>query len=321
MALRAARAYRQKDVIAKFEGNFHGQHESVLVSTLGVAGSGDSPDAHLDSAGIPHAIADDVIVLPYNKPDRAASLIAEHAHELGGVILEPVSAFGLGCVPASPGFLAAVREVTAEHDIPLIFDEVVTNFRLALGGAAEYFGVKPDLVCLGKILGGGFPIGGYGGRRDIMEKVVTPKVGLWDLSEQIFQSGCFSGNPLSMTAGLAALEELEKGMILPYANGLAAKLREGMEKIAAQLSADLLVTGAASMFQIHFGVDKIRDKRDALQADKEAAEQFHLGLRSKGVMASAHPLFLSAAHREEHLQIFLEVSEHVLRTMAKEGII
>ena len=134
-----------------------------------------------------------MLVLPYNDAERAVELISQHADELGAVILEPVSAFGLGVVERSPNFLKAVREVTAKYEIPLIFDEVVTNFRLGLGGATEYFGVTPDLVCLGKIIGGGFAIGGYGGKREIMDKVVTPKTGLWNLSEQIFQSGCFLG--------------------------------------------------------------------------------------------------------------------------------
>jgi glutamate-1-semialdehyde 2,1-aminomutase len=315
MALRAARAYRQKNKIGKFEGNFHGQHESVLISTLGVAGEADVPQPHIDSAGIPQVAAQDVLILPYNDADRAASLIAQHADELGAVILEPVSAFGLGCVAAEPDFLRSVRQVTTEHGIPLVFDEVVTNFRLALGGAAEYFGVEPDLVCLGKILGGGFPIGGFGGRRDIMDQVVTPTAGLWDLKEQIFQSGCFSGNPISMVAGLTVLNELEKGTVYPHVNRLADQLRNGLTAIGERLGFDMLVTGVTSLLQIHFGVKEIRSKRDALNEDKDTAKRFHLGLRANGIMASPHPLFLSTAHTEEHVQQILDVSETVLVKM------
>jgi len=317
MALRAARAYRQRDKIGKFEGNFHGQHESVLVSTLGTSGEADALLPHVDSAGIPRAAAQDVLILPYNDMDRAPSLIAQHADELGAVIIEPVSAFGLGCIPAEPGFLRAVREVTAEHDIPLIFDEVVTNFRLALGGAAEYFGVEPDLVCLGKIVGGGFPIGGFGGRRDIMDKVVTPTAGLWDLQEQIFQSGCFSGNPVSMVAGLAVLNELEKGTVYPHVNSLADQLRAGLAEIGERLGFHMLVTGVTSFLQVHFGVISIMNKRDALNEDKETARQFHLGLRANRIMASPHPLFLSAAHTEEHVHRILDISETVLSEMKR----
>jgi glutamate-1-semialdehyde 2,1-aminomutase len=146
MALRTARAYRKKDRIAKFEGNFHGQHDSVLISTLSTAGEPNNLLPNIDSAGIPKSCTQDVLILPYNDIDRTVSLIRKDAKELGAVIVEPVSAFGLGSIPADREFLKAVREITMENDIPLIFDEVVTNFRLALGGAAEFFGVKPDLV-------------------------------------------------------------------------------------------------------------------------------------------------------------------------------
>ncbi len=315
MALRAARAYRKRDKIAKFEGNFHGQHETVLISTLGVEGAHEAPASRIDSAGVPKSTREGVLVLPYNDVVSAAALIDQHADELGGVILEPVSAFGLGVVAAEADFLRAVREVTQKHEIPLIFDEVVTNFRLSLGGATKYFGVTPDLVCLGKILGGGFAIGGYGGRRDIMDRVVTPHTGLWNLSEQIFQSGCFSGNPISMTAGLVVLNELEKGEVHPHVDHLAAILQTGLTEIGERLGFPIMVNRAASFLQIHFGVTAIRNKRDHLRADKEMAQRFHLGLRAYGVMASYHPLFLSSAHTEKHIAEVLQVAEHVLYKM------
>lgn len=319
MALRAARAYRKRDRIAKFEGNFHGQHEAVLISTLGAAGPPEAPLARLDSAGVPAQTAEGVLVLPYNDADCAATLIEQHADELGAVIMEPVSAFGLGVVAAEADFLKAVREVTAQRDIPLIFDEVVTNFRLGLGGATEYFGVTPDLVCLGKIIGGGFACGGYGGRREIMDQVVTPRTGLWNLSEQIFQSGCFSGNPISMTAGLAVLRELEGGQIHPHINRLAETLQAGLMDLGRRQGFPMLVNRAASVFQVHFGVEVIRDKRDQLRADKQAANLFHYGLRAHGVMASSHPLFISAAHTDQHVGMVLEASERVLRQMPEPG--
>jgi glutamate-1-semialdehyde 2,1-aminomutase len=319
MALRAARAYRKRDMIVKFEGNFHGQHESVLISTLGVEGDPLAPQPHLDSAGIPQAAKGDVVILPYNNPDLACEKIKELAPRLGAVIVEPVSAFGLGVVPAELSFLQALRQVTAELDIPLIFDEVVTNFRLALGGASQHFGIVPDLVALGKVIGGGFAIGGYGGRQDIMDKTVTPKGSLWDLSEQIFQSGCFSGNPISMTAGLVVLEELEKGQVLPHINRLTGELAAGLRQIGERLGFQLLVNTAASIIQVHFGLDQIRNKRDALKADRAAAGLFHLGLRANGVLASYHPLFLSAAHTDEHVQRVLEISETVLKQMKDQA--
>jgi len=315
MALRAARAFSKRDRIAKFEGNFHGQHEAVLISTLGAEGPDNEPVSRVDSAGVPHLTRENVLVLPYNDVERTVELISQHADELGAVILEPVSAFGLGVVEAQPEFLKALREVTAKYDIPLIFDEVVTNFRLGLGGATEYFGITPDLVCLGKIIGGGFAIGGYGGKREIMDKVVTPKTGLWNLTEQIFQSGCFSGNPISMVAGLAVLSELEKGEIYPHINEIAEKLQKGIAEIGGRLGYPVLVNRASSFFQVHFGVEKIANKRDNLKVDKKTADQFHYGLRANGVMASTHPLFVSSAHTDQHVEIILDVSERVLKEM------
>lgn len=315
MALRTARAYSKRDKIVKFEGNFHGQHDFVLVSTLGTAGSAGAPEPHIDSAGIPSGITSQMLILPYNDPQYAVEKISRNASEIGAVIVEPVSAFGLGVVPASIEFLNALREVTLRYDIPLIFDEVVTNFRLALGGASDYFGVKPDLVSLGKIIGGGFAIGGYGGKREIMEKVVTPQAGLWDLSTQIFQSGCFSGNPISMTAGLVVLEELEKGQIHPYINHLTQKLAEGLREIGNRKSIPLLVNAVTSILQIHFGGETIHNKRDTQKIDKAASMKFHLGLRANGVIASYHPLFLSAAHTEHHIDRVLEIADTVMGMM------
>ncbi len=185
----------------------------------------------------------------------------------------------------------------------------------------EYFGIQPDLVCLGKILGGGFAIGGFGGKREIMDKVVTPKVGLWDLSEQIFQSGCFSGNPVSMVAGLAVLEELEQGEAYPAINKLTETLCSGMTALGARLGVPLLVSRVASIFQFHFAPGAIRNKRDALKADKKAAGTFHLGLRAHGILASAHPLFMSTAHTQRHVDRVLEVSETVLKQMKKDNLL
>jgi glutamate-1-semialdehyde 2,1-aminomutase len=315
MALRTARAFSKKDKIVKFEGNFHGQHEFVLVSTLGTSGPAEAPSPHVDSAGVPQEVTSQTFILPFNNANYAFEQISLHAGEIGAVILEPVSAFGLGVVPADLEFLKAVREVTAKYEIPLIFDEVVTNFRLGLGGASQYFGVKPDLVSLGKILGGGFAIGGYGGKREIMEKIVTPRVGLWDLSEQIFQSGCFSGNPVSMTAGLVVLEELEKGQVLPHANRMTDLLASGLREIGERKGLQILVNSVASILQVHFGVNTIRNKRDAQKVNRSACFDFHFGLRANGVMASYHPLFLSAAHTEQHIQRVLETADTIMEQM------
>jgi glutamate-1-semialdehyde 2,1-aminomutase len=317
MALRAARAFRNRDKVARFEGNYHGQHDYALVSTMSTGGSPDAPIPVVDSAGIPHSVLKDLIVLPYNNNARVASILEKHAEELAAVIIEPVSAFGLGSIPADPGFLQQLREICSETGILLIFDEVVTNLRLGLGGAAEYFGVKPDLVAMGKIISGGFAAAAYGGKAEIMDQVLSPVDGRWDLTEKMFQSGSFSGNPVSMLAGLTVLEELERGEALPYLDQLSAVLRSGLHELAQESELDMLITGVKSIFQIHFGVPEIRNKRESVRADQVMAHEFHMGLIAYGIAASAHPLFLSTAHTEEDVERILEVSRTVLEEMAR----
>ena len=312
MAIRVARAYRRRDKIARFEGNYNGQHDLVQVSGTTTAGPDDAPQPSLDCLGIPTSILQDLLILPYNDTERAVSLITAHADELAGVLIEPVSVYGLGCVPAEQEFLNAVREVTSRHDIPLIFDEVVTNFRLGLGGASEYNGVIPDLVCLGKIVGGGFPIGGYGGRRDLMDRFLNP---IHQRSEKVFQSGTFSGNVISMAAGLAVLKELEKGNVYPYINELGERMRSGLRGIADTLGVQMLVVGLKSLFCVHFGIDGIKNRRDKLRADKSKADEFSHGLLVNGICATSHGLYLSTAHTQQDVDRILEVAETVLKEM------
>ncbi len=316
MAIRVARAYRKRDKIARFEGNYDGQHDLVQVSGTTTAGPDDAPQPSPDCLGIPASILQDLLILPYNDAERAVLLITAHADELAGVIMEPVSVYGLGCVPAEREFMKAIREVTSKHDIPLIFDEVVTNFRLGLGGASEYYGVIPDLACLGKIVGGGFPIGGYGGRRDLMDRFLTPT---GERGEKVFQSGTFSGNVISMAAGLAMIKELEKGEIYPYINELAEKARSGLRRIAENLGVQMFVSGIKSLFQVHFGIDGIKNVRDKMKADQSQATEFSQGLLVNGIYAPAHPLYLSAAHTPQDVDGMLEVAETVLREMKKHA--
>jgi glutamate-1-semialdehyde 2,1-aminomutase len=317
MAIRVARAYRKRDKIAKFEGNYDGQHDLVQVSTSTCAGPAADPEPSPESLGIARSTLGDLLILPYNDIDGATALIAAHAAELAGVIMEPVSGFGMGCIPARREFMRAIRAVTLEHDIPLILDEVVTNFRLGLGGASEYFGVTPDLVCLGKVLGGGFPIGGFAGRRDLMERFVTPAGQPSDRAEKIIQSGTFSGNAITMSAGLATIEVLEQGDVYRHLDGLAERLRHGLKEIADRLHIRLTITGVRSMFQVHFGVDDVSNLRDKLTADAAAATEFSHGLLAGGVLATPRPLFVSAAHTQGDVDRVLEVAESVLREMQR----
>lgn len=317
MAIRVARAYRQRDKIARFEGSYHGQHDIVEISGVTMSGPADAPLPSPDYLGLPSSITKDLLILPYNNTEASVSLITGHADELAAVIIEPVSAFGLGSVPAESEFVKAIRDVTLRHDIPMIFDEVVTGFRLGLGGGSAYYGIKPDLVTLGKIVGGGFPIGVYGGRRDLMDKFVTPTGQPTDTKEKIHQSGTFSGNAITMLAGLAAIKELEKPGTYDYIDNLTARVRTGLEGTADDLGIEMIVTGVKSLFQYHFGLRSIKNRRDKQNADGASAGLFSQGLLANGICAGARPLFLSTAHTNSDVDRMLDVSVTVLKEMKR----
>ncbi len=317
LAMRAARAFTGRDRVAKFEGGYHGQHDFGFTGSF-VAGAGPDhgPVPIPGCAGTQRSSLDDLLLLPYNDP-AALDIVRDHAHELAAVVMEPVAAFGIGAIPVDHGFLTALRKLTAEKGILLIFDEIVTGFRLGLGGASSYFGVDPDLGAIGKIVGGGFPIGGFGGRRDIMEKVVTPTKQPSDVKEKIFASGTFSGNPISMAAGLAMIDELEKTDIYEYIAGLGNKVREGLRNAARDTGFKFQATGVGSIFHVHFTDEPIRNKRSAMRGDPAKQYEFSIGMISKGVLLPpAHPGFLSAAHTDADIDEVLRVAREVLKEMA-----
>jgi len=317
MAIRVARAYRKRDKIAKFEGNYDGQHDVVQVSTSTSAGPADAPEPSLNHIGVAQSTLRDVVILPYNDPERASALITAHADELAAVIMEPVAGFGMGCVPATREFIRAIREVTAKHDIPLILDEVVTNFRLGLGGASEYYGIKPDLVTLGKILGGGFPIGGYAGRRDLMDRFVTLTGQPSDSHEKISQSGTFSGNAVSMAAGLATIKVLEEGTVYRHVDALSERLCGGLKKLAGEHTVRVAITGVKSMFQLHYGVGHLANLRDQQGEDRARATEFSHGMLTRGIYAIPRPWFMSAAHTEEDMDTVLDAAEEVFKEVRR----
>ncbi|MET0153379.1 MAG: aminotransferase class III-fold pyridoxal phosphate-dependent enzyme [Candidatus Binatia bacterium] len=314
---RAARAFTGKERIAKFEGNYHGQHDFGLTGAF-VAGAGSEhrPEPIAGCAGTERSSLNDLLLLPYN--DAAAlDIIRDHANELAAVFIEPVAGFGIGAIPAERDWLAALRELTVEKGILLVFDEIVTGFRLGLGGASSWFGVHPDLGAIGKIIGGGFPIGGFGGRRDIMEKVVTPTKEPSDVKEKIFASGTFSGNPLSMVAGLAMISELERADIYDTLAQRGQRLRTGLREAGRRQGLELQATGIGSIFHVHFAGEPIHDKRSAMRADPARQYAFSIGMISKGVLLPpAHPGFLSIAHSEGDVDEVLRVASDVLREMA-----
>src|SRR5580698_7333850 len=256
-AMRAARAFTKRDKILKFEGGYHGMSDYSLMS-LAPKRSANFPGAVPDSAGIPRSLRDEMLVAPFNNIEAVAGIVREHKDEIAAVILEPFQRI----IAPAPGFLAALRKLTAENGIPLIFDEVVTGFRLAYGGAQDYYEVVPDLCTLGKVIGGGFPLAAIGGRADIMAHFDKAKVGD---DAFLMQIGTLSGNPVAAAAGLATLEILKR----PGAyERIFATGRELMGALAELLKANGVaaqVTGEPPLFDAVFSAEPVRDYRGALR--------------------------------------------------------
>jgi glutamate-1-semialdehyde 2,1-aminomutase len=308
-----------KQKVAKFDGHFHGHaHDSLSVSSIVPSGF---DGTHLvpvpDWAGIPSAAVENVLILPFDDASAAVKMLEESADSLAALILEPVPFSSLGGIPAEVTLLETIREATRELGIVLIYDEVITAFRLELGGAGTYFGVEPDLVALGKIIGGGLPLGSYGGREEIMERVVTPTRRPSDSTRKIFQSGTFSANPMSLAAGIAMLDELER---LDYGElgARTARLRDGLRRICERLRLPAQVTGVESLFHIHFTEREIRSHRDAQTTNQEMNRELCFGLMASGVFwPLLHGGFLSSSHSEPDVDRILEVAADVLTRMAE----
>ncbi len=304
-AMRVARAYRRRDKILKFEGGYHGMSDYSLMS-LSPKRPGNFPQPVPDSPGIPRSVRDEVLVAPFNDADLAASLIAEHHDELGGVIVEPFQRL----LAPKPGFLQALREVTAKYDIPLIFDEVVTGFRFAWGGAQEYYGVTPDLCTLGKIIGGGFPLAAIAGREDMMAQFDRAAVG----DERfLFQVGTLSGNPIAAVAGLATLEVLKGPGAYETVFATGRTLMEGIGRILRDARLPAQVIGAPVMFDIVFTDREVHDYRGLLTADTAMAKRFTRAVRERGILKSENKCYVSLAHDAEDvkhtLAAFAEAAE------------
>ena len=317
MALRVARAFTGKSKVAKFVGHYHGQHDLILFNGVGEHADAVAPVP--DCAGLPDNLADNIIVLPWNDLDRSVELITQHADQLAAVICEPVPYFQLGGNPPDPGFLQGLRDITSQTGVLLVFDEVITGFRLCLGGAAEYFSVIPDLHTFGKLVGGGFPIGVYGGRKDIMEKVVSLG-GHGGGHSRIFQSGTFSGAPPSMVAGIEMLSALASSAVYRVAGDRAEQLRAGWRSITGELGLAAQITGIESIFGIYFTDRPIRTLADAYTSDGLAARAFSLGLLAHGVYCKpAHPGVTAVTHTPDDIAEVLRVSRTVLEEIQAAG--
>ncbi len=287
-AMRLARAFRRRDKILKFEGGYHGMSDYGLMS-LWPDRPGNFPQAAPDSAGIPASVRDDVLVSPYNDLATAQDLIRAHHDEIGGVIVEPMQRL----IPPEPGFLQGLRAITREYGIPLIFDEVVTGFRLAYGGAQEYYGVVPDICTLGKVIGGGFPLAAIAGRDDIMAHLDSGRV---DGSRFMPQIGTLSGNPVAAVAGLATLAVLRRPGAYEriFANGEA--IRAGLADALQAAGIEAVVAGEPPMFDAVFKLGPVRNYRESVSGDTALGKRFNALARERGVFKSDNKIYVSLAH-------------------------
>ncbi len=288
-AIRLARGYTGRDVILKFEGCYHGHSDSLLVK----AGSGALTIGEPDSLGVPAAFAQHTLTAEYNNIEQLEEMFAASGDKIAAVILEPVAG-NMGCVPPVPGFLEAARELCTEHGALLIFDEVMTGFRVALGGAQAVYDVKPDLTTLGKIIGGGMPVGAFGGRRDVMEKI-APLGG-------VYQAGTLSGNPVAMAAGLATLELIQAPGFYDGLDTQTTKLTAGLSEAAADAGITLACNQVGSMFGFFFAPGPVTTFSQVMNADTEAFNRFFNAMLDQGVNLAPSPFesgFVSAAHDDE----------------------
>lgn len=302
-AIRLARGFTGKDDIVKFEGCYHGHSDSLLVK----AGSGAATLSLPDSLGVPADFARHTISLPYNDSDAFARALEETHERVAAVIVEPVAA-NMGVVPPEKGFLEALRNHCTRHGILLIFDEVITGFRLAYGGAQESYGIIPDLTVLGKVLGGGMPIGAVGGKAKIMD-ALAPDGG-------VYQAGTLSGNPVAVAAGIATLNVLSEENPYEKLDRLSRMLADGLRQITHALSIPSYVTQVGSMMSLFFSEQPVRDFQAVLRADAEKYRNYFHGMLRRGIYLAPSPYeatFLSTAHTERDIERTLEAAEDSLR--------
>jgi glutamate-1-semialdehyde 2,1-aminomutase len=304
-ALRAARGYLGRDLIVKFAGCYHGHADALLAQ----AGSGLATFGLPGSAGVPRAAVAQTLVAPYNDPEAVRALVAAHPGQIAAVIVEPVAA-NMGVVRPEAGFLEGLREMTAADGALLIFDEVITGFRLGPGGAQARFGITPDLTCLGKVIGGGLPVGAYGGRRDVMERVAPLGA--------VYQAGTLSGNPLTMAAGQATLRRLTAAVYAEL-EARTARLADGLIAAARRAGARVSVVREASMLTVFFLAAPPRDYAEAGAADTARFARFFRAMLDRGVLlppSQFEAWFVSTAHTDEDLAETLAAAGEAFRTVA-----
>jgi len=301
-AVRVARAATRRDKIVKFEGCYHGHADSFLVQ----AGSGATTLGVPTSPGVPAAVVADTLLARYNDLDSVRRVIDRHRGQIAAIFVEPIAG-NMGVVPPRDGFLFGLREICDREGILLVFDEVISGFRAATGGAQQIFSVRPDLTCLGKIIGGGLPVGAYGGRADIMA-LVAP-------AGPVYQAGTLSGNPLAMTAGIWALEELSARLYKHLAK-LGAQLADGLAGAARDAGVALQVNAFGSVLTPFFTDQPVRDYQSALTSNTEAYGRFFRGMLDRGIYpppSQFEAWFLSAAHTAGDVEKTVKAARDVLK--------
>jgi glutamate-1-semialdehyde 2,1-aminomutase len=306
-AIRLARGFTKRDKIIKFDGCYHGHVDSLLVK----AGSGALTFGNPDSAGVPAAFTQHTIVLPFNDADAVKAAFAANKNEIAGIIVEPVPG-NAGLYLPKPGYLEFLRGITKANGALLIFDEVMTGFRLALGGAQELFKITPDLTCLGKIIGGGLPVGAFGGRTEIMD-LLAPL-------GPVYQAGTLSGNPLAMAAGIMALEELgaisKNGNKYVLLEKLGAQLEAGMRAAAKSAKIPVQFNSCGSMFCAYFTSEPFHTLADAIKRDRERFKKFFHGMLAGGIYLAPSQFeagFISTAHTAADIEQTVKTAAKVLR--------
>lgn len=297
-ALRAARAYRGRDKILKFEGGYHGMHDYALMS-MSPANPHDFPRPTPDSPGIPRSIQDEVLIAPFNDLDAAAATIAARHDELGAVIVEPFQRL----LPPKPGFLQGLRDATAQYGVPLIFDEVVTGFRFAYGGAQEYYGVEPDLCSLGKVIAGGFPLSAVAGKAEFMAQFDSAAA---QPGGHLPQIGTLSGNPIAAAAGLKTLEILRREGTYERLFATGQRLKDELQRMLDQAEIPAKVVGEPPLFDVYFTQDEITDYRSTLTADKRMMSRFNDLMLANGVLKGDSKFYVSIAHTAADVQQTLD---------------
>jgi glutamate-1-semialdehyde 2,1-aminomutase len=302
-AIRLSRGFTGRDRIIKFDGCYHGHGDSLLVK----AGSGVATLGLPDSPGVPASLAELTKVLPFNDPYALIDEFKSHGKEIACAIVEPVVG-NMGCVPPRGDFLRILRDLTKYHDVVLILDEVMTGFRVALGGAQERYGIKPDLTTLGKVIGGGLPVGAYGGRADIMDRVAP--------AGPVYQAGTLSGNPLAVAAGLATLRRLQTEKPYERLESLGARLERGLVRTAADAGVPVRVNRVGSMFTVFFTEREVFDFESAKMCDTQRFNRFFHSMLEQGIYmppSQFEAAFVSTTHTEADIDRTIEAATKALR--------